>query len=181
MDTRRMLRKVLFMAVMLMAAFTLQAQEKGDMAAGANLSYGTKDGYNNFGVGAKFQYNLTDALRLEPSATYFFKKDYLSMWDINVNLHYLFPLGEKFSIYPLAGVSLLGAKADYDDWVDDVLEEWGVEGGGGSSSETKFGANLGAGAQYWLTSGFALTFEVKYQLVSDFDRPVFTLGGAFRF
>ena len=147
---RTISRKVLFLMLTLFTAFAIQAQEKGDMAAGLNLSYGTKSGYSNFGVGAKFQYSFTDALRIEPSATYFFKKDYVSMWDINVNLHYLFHVADKFAFYPLAGVSLLGA-------------------------------NLGAGAQYWLTDNFALAFEIKYQLVSDYDRPVFTLGAAYKF
>ena len=112
---RTISRKVLFLMLTLFTAFAIQAQEKGDMAAGLNLSYGTKSGYSNFGVGAKFQYSFTDALRIEPSATYFFKKDYVSMWDINVNLHYLFHVADKFSFYPLAGVSLLGAKADLGD------------------------------------------------------------------
>ena len=171
---RTISRKVLFLMLTLFTAFAIQAQEKGDMVAGLNLSYGTKRSYSNFGVGAKFQYSFTDALRIEPSATYFFKKDYVSMWDINVNLHYLFHVADKFAFYPLAGVSLLGAKAD----LGDSLKEYGVKA---SASETKFGANLGAGAQYWLTDNFALAFEIKYQLVSDYDRPVFTLGAAYKF
>ena len=171
---RTISRKVLFLMLTLFTAFAIQAQEKGDMVAGLNLSYGTKSSYSNFGVGAKFQYSFTDALRIEPSATYFFKKDYVSMWDINVNLHYLFHVADKFAFYPLAGVSLLGAKAD----LGDSLKEYGVKA---SASETKFGANLGAGAQYWLTDNFALAFEIQYQLVSDYDRPVFTLGAAYKF
>ena len=49
------------------------------------------------------------------------------------------------------------------------------------ASESKFGVNLGGGAQYWLTENFALNLEIKYQLVSDFDRPVISLGGVFKF
>lgn len=165
---------MLSLVVAFFAAFTIQAQEKGDMAAGLNLSYGTKSGYSNLGIGAKYQYSFTDAIRLEPSATYFFKKDYVSMWDINVNVHYLFHLADKFSLYPLAGVSLLGAKAD----LGDELKEYGVKA---SASETKFGVNLGGGAQYRLSENFALALEIKYQLVSDYDRPVFTLGAAYKF
>ena len=71
---RTISRKVLFLMLTLFTAFAIQAQEKGDMVAGLNLSYGTKSSYSNFGVGAKFQYSFTDALRIEPSATYFFKK-----------------------------------------------------------------------------------------------------------
>ena len=157
--------------VMALSTAFLFAQEKGDMAAGLNLSYGTKSGFSNFGIGAKFQYNILDNLRIEPSATYFLKKDFINMWDINANVHYLFALGESFRLYPLAGVSLVGIKWDYD------LGDWGDA----STSESKFGFNLGAGAEYLLTEKFALNFEIKYQIVSDFDRPVFSLGAAYKF
>ena len=161
------MKKLLIIALMAFVGMSVQAQSvKGDMAAGVNVAYGTKDGFSNFGLGAKFQYNFTDALRIEPSATYFLKKDNVSMWDVNVNLHYLFNVAEKFQLYPLAGASLVGVKADY---------------GLGSASDSKFGFNVGAGAQYWLTETFGLNFDFKYQIVSDMDRPVFSLGGVFKF
>ena len=161
------MKKLFIIALMVFVGMSVQAQSvKGDMAAGVNLAYGTKDGFSNFGLGAKFQYNFTDALRIEPSATYFLKKDLVSMWDVNVNLHYLFTVAEKFQLYPLAGASLVGMKADY---------------GIGSASETKFGFNVGGGAQYWVTETLGLNLDIKYQIVSDFDRPVFSLGGVYKF
>ena len=170
------MKRFFIIALVAFIGMSVQAQNvKGDMAAGVNVAYGTKDGFSNFGIGAKFQYNLSDAIRIEPSATYFFKKDYTNMWDANVNIHYLFNVAEKFTVYPLAGVSLVGVKAEVD------LDFGVMDFGEVSASETKFGANLGGGAQYWLTESFALNFEVKYQLVSDFDRPVFSLGSVVKF
>ena len=170
------MKRFFIIALVAFIGMSVQAQSvKGDMAAGVNVAYGTKDGFSNFGIGAKFQYNLSDAIRIEPSATYFFKKDYTKMWDANVNIHYLFNVAEKFTVYPLAGVSLVGMKAEVD------LDFGVMDFGEVSASETKFGANLGGGAQYWLTESFALNFEVKYQLVSDFNRPVFSLGGVVKF
>ena len=159
-------KRLLFMVITIVMSITISAQEKGDMAVGGNLSYGTKNSFSNFGIAAKFQYNFTDALRFEPSATYFFKKDYTSMWDINANLHYLFPVAEKFIVYPLAGVTMVG-------WKVDVLGE--------SYSDSKIGFNLGGGAQYNLTDALALSLEIKYQIVSDWDRPIFSLGIAYKF
>ncbi len=171
------MKKMILIALALFIGMGIQAQSvKGDLAAGANVSYGTKDGFSNFGIGAKLQYNLTDAIRIEPSATYFLKKDYISMWDVNVNLQYLFNVADKLTFYPLAGVSLVGVKAEYDGF-----EFAGYEIGGGSASDSKFGFNVGVGAQYWLTEIFALNFDAKYQIVSDFDRPVFSLGGVYKF
>lgn len=170
MRLTNLFRKAMFVLVATLVACSVNAQEKGDMAAGLNLSYGTKDGFSNFGIGAKFQYNLTDAFRIEPSATYFLKKDNVNMWDINANVHYLFHVGDSFVIYPLAGLTFVGWK---------VSVEW--EDMGASASETKFGANLGAGAQYWLTSSFGLNLEAKYQIVSNIDRPIFSLGAVMKF
>ena len=51
---------------------------------------------------------------------YFFKNDGLSMFDINANIHYLFPIASNISLYPLAGFTYtnwhldLGKAGDYD-------------------------------------------------------------------
>jgi opacity protein-like surface antigen len=70
---------------------------------------GSGDSYSNYGIGAKFQYNVTKPIRLEGSFTYFLKKDLISMWDLSVNAHYLFPIADKLTVYPLAGLGLLFA------------------------------------------------------------------------
>ncbi len=162
----RLMKRMAMVVVMALSTVFLFAQEKGDMGAGVNLSYGTKDGFSNFGIGAKFQYNILDNLRIEPSATYFLKKDYVSMWEVNANAHYLFGLSDNFFLYPLAGVAFVGYE---------------VGEGAFSASDSKLGFNLGAGAEYLLTETFALNFEIKYQIVSDFDRPIFSIGAAYKF
>ena len=170
------MKKLFIICLMAFIGLSVSAQTKGDMAAGVNISYGTKDGFSNFGIGGKFQYSFTNALRIEPSATYFFKKDYTSMWDINVNLHYLFHVADKFTVYPLAGLSLVGISVDIPSY-----SYMGYEIGGGSASDSKFGFNLGAGAQYWITDVIGLNLDIKYQIVSDFDRPIFSLGAVYKF
>jgi len=158
------MKKLFIIALMAFVGMSAYAQaEKGDMAAGVNVSYGTMDGYNNIGIGGKFQYNLTDAIRIEPSANYFLKKDYLSMWDVNLNVQYLFNVAEKLTVYPLAGATMVGVKP---------------EGGDG---ESEIGFNVGAGVEYQLTEKLGLNFDYKYQIVSDLDRSVFSLGVVFKF
>lgn len=158
------MKKFFIIALMAFVGMSAYAQsEKGDMAAGVNVSYGTMEGYNNLGIGGKFQYNLTDAIRIEPSANYFLKKDYVSMWDVNVNVQYLFNVAEKLTIYPLAGATMVGMK-------------W--EGGEGDS---EIGLNVGAGVEYKLTEKLGLNFDYKYQMVSELDRSVLSLGVVFKF
>ncbi len=165
------MKKTLFCVVMLLFAAVSNAQSSGDMGVGVNLNYGTGSDYNSFGLGAKYQYFFIDNLCVEANGNYFFKKDYIDMWDINANFQYHFNLGEKFSIYPLAGVGLVGIKVSADLG----------EGFNLSVSEKKFGVNVGAGVRWMVSSNISLNAEAKYQIVSDWNRTVITIGAAYNF
>ncbi|MDL2305962.1 porin family protein [Bacteroides sp. OttesenSCG-928-D19] len=176
------MKKLLLMVVVSLTTMGLFAQ-KDSKAVGVNLGYGTE--ISNLGLGAKFQYGITDAIRAEASFDYFLKKDFLSMWDLNANVHYLFPVAEKFKVYPLAGLTFTNWKMhgfdlglDYGDW-GDYLDDEDFEDD--SSSTGKFGINLGAGVEYELTEKLTLSFEAKYQLISDFNQLVFGVGVAYKF
>jgi len=153
------------------------AQITGDKAVGANLVFGSGDGLSNVGIGAKFQYNVTDPIRLEGSFTYFFKKDYVSMWDFSVNAHYLFHVADQITVYPLAGVGLLGVTASIPK-ID--LGDFGIIGGG-SSSKTEFGFNLGGGIDYKLTDQLFLNAELKYKIYNNWDRFLISVGVGYKF
>jgi outer membrane protein X len=163
---------------------TVNAQSKGDMAAGANVVLGTGDGLSNFGIGAKFQYNILDPLRLEGSFTYFMPKDYgysllaeakLNMWDISVNAHWLFPVADKITVYPLAGLGIVGTS--YKASVD--MGEWGSYGG--SASDSDFGLNLGGGVDFKISQAVALNVEAKYKIGGSWSRLIVSAGVAFQF
>lgn len=156
------MKKILFTFAMLLVGMTSFAQQ-GATWVGANFSYGLHSDYKNFGVGAKVQYEFVNNWRAEVSGDYFFKKDYLSMWDANLNVHYLIHAG-SLTIYPLAGFTLLGET---------------LKIGGYSNSDSDFGFNIGAGLEYPISDGIKLNLEGKYQYVKDWDRPVISLGVAF--
>lgn len=159
----------LCIALMSVCAFA----QKGTTALGVNLSYGTE--ISNVGLGVKGQYNFTDAIRGQLSFDYFFKKDYVSMWDINADVHYLFPLNKGFTVYPLVGLTYTHWKADLPDVYDELL-------GGGDSSEGRFGGNVGGGVQYDINSSWAVNFEIKYQILGDgYGQAVFGFGAAYKF
>lgn len=168
-----------FIALVASSAFA----QKGETAVGVNLGYGSE--ISNLGIGAKFQYGITDAIRAEASFDYFLKKDGVSMWDVNLNAHYLFPVADKFKVYPLVGLTYAHCKASYDD--ENVMDfpaayadDYG-DFGDSDESDGKFGVNLGAGASYDLTEKLALNLEVKYQLISHFNQVVFGVGLAYKF
>ena len=91
------------------------AQEKGDMAVGLNLgvapSLESGASVTNFGIGAKFQYNVTNPIRLEAAFDYGFKNKGVDVMTIGVNAHYIFNVANKFNIYPLVGVGYAHCKA----------------------------------------------------------------------
>lgn len=160
------------------------AQQKGDMAVGLNLGVAPilQKGANttNFGIGAKFQYNVTNPIRLEADVDYWFKSKVWDIFDFSVNAHYLFDCGEKFAFYPIIGIgyghiSIGGSNSsDYNGNYDDDDNDKG-----GSASRFLF--NVGIGAQYNLTSKIAVGAEVKYQYMKDFNRLPITIGVTYKF
>ena len=141
--------------------------QKGIQAAGVHLSYGTE--IESFGIGLKYQYNITDNIRLEPSMNYFFENNGIDQFDINANAHYLFPMASNVRVYPLAGLTF--ARWSFPQLI----------GGKFSNDATRLGINIGGGAEMDITDKLMLNFELKYQLVNDFDQAIFNLGIAYIF
>ena len=134
--------------------------QKGIQAAGVHLSYGTE--IETIGIGVKYQYNITDNIRFEPSLNYSFENDFgTDQFDINANLHYLFPMASYVRVYPLAGLTF----ARYDN----------VE------THTRLGVNAGGGAEFDMSNNLILNLELKYQFVSDADQAFFNVGIAYIF
>ena len=181
-----MMKKWIVTCVALLIAASGYAQ-KGEQAAGVNLGFGTEA--SNFGIGAKYQYNFTDAWRLEGDLDYFFKASGTSMWDLGVNVHYLFPVAKKFAVYPLAGLMFTNWKTDYNviSGLDDLPsydEMWGEgddDWGDESDSFTKLAINLGAGVQYDINAKWRVNFEVKYQIINLYSQAVLSLGAVYKF
>ncbi len=138
-----------------------------DFSIGLNFGFGTD--ISNFNIGPKVQYCFTDAIRAEFACNYFFKKDYTSMLDLNLNAHYLFKLSNKFNIYPLAGIYFTHITTEVDVF-GDRISDW----------DEKLGINLGVGAKYNLTNAIALDFEAKYQLFG-INQAVISLGATYTF
>ena len=136
--------------------------QKGIQAAGVHLSYGTE--IESFGIGVKYQYNITDNIRLEPSMNYFFENNGVDIFDLNANAHYLFPMASNIRVYPLAGLT-------FSSW----------DAGKGIDNVTRLGVNLGGGAEFDIADNLMLNFELKYQFVSDLDQAVFNVGIAYMF
>ena len=148
--------------VLLMTLFTVvvcASAQKGEMGVGGQLLYGDD---SDIGIGARFQYNILDQLRFAPSMNLFFPDNSDVTWfELNADIHYLFPVVDKLKLYPLGGLNL--TRVSYKD-----------------NSDTELGLNIGGGAQYGVFSNLDLIGELKY-VTGDADQLVISAGVVFKF
>lgn len=147
------------MCLMLVSATSFAQTDKGDMTFGAHFNY-IIDSPHNLGIGANVGYMLMDHVRGVGEFDYYFKKDGASCWNIEANLEYLFHVGDSFTVYPLAGLNLMG-------WT-------------GDGTDTRLGVDLGGGVEYSFTSNIALKGEYVYKTQGN-GFSILKAGLVFRF
>lgn len=143
------LRYTLTICLLTFFAFTAQAQLQfgGGAATVAN--------FNQFGVQARAQYQITENIRAAADFTYLFA-DFGSAWELNPNVHYIFKddgAGQQF--YGLAGLGVYNYSFD--------LGFGGILGDLGKTSVTDIGLNVGGGVNIPIggMTGYA---EAKYSI-----------------
>lgn len=163
--------KKLFLAVAFVAS-TLGAfaqSEKGEKSLVGNIGY--QSNAERFMIGAQGRYTVAENIRIAPDVMFFFPKDRTTGLDINVNVHYVFNVDPKLSVYPLAGIAMQNNRFSGQTIGDYKLDSKGY---------TDFGFNLGAGAGYDLGGNRFANLELKYTF-SDSDCMVVALGYGFKF
>lgn len=154
------MKKLFLTMFVVLVSMSAMAQE-GQKGIGVNLLYGSK--IENIGIGVKGQYYATDKVRAEINANYFMEKDDLSMWDINLNGHYLIPTGTNMAAYPLVGVGLT-------NWHSSII-----------SNKVKVAINLGGGYQFDIADDFSINVEGKYQIIDSYNQFVGSIGAVYKF
>lgn len=170
------MKKLLMLITIFMVSMSANAQ-KNTKAIGVNLNYGSE--ISNMGIGAKFQYGITNAIRIEPAFNYYFKKDGAGLWDVNANVHYLFNVADKINVYPLVGIGYAHSKVEFSSDEFEGFSDYGVDDV--SASEGNFCANFGTGIEYNISDKLAIGAELKYQLISNFNQFVIGIGATYKF
>ena len=208
--------KTIALALVLMTSTSAFAQRSGLNEVGVNFGYmaGAK-GMSNVGIGIKYGHMFSDNLRLELGGMYYFKGSKYSLqdliagkyiksdgslltgkstdwFDIDLNGHYLFEVGNNFCIYPIFGFTGMFGHTSIDavsdwGWSSADVKEY-IAGdtdmddkGKFSDHHFRFGVNIGFGGQYEITEDFAVTLEAKYKLIKDFGDFNLMLGCAVLF
>lgn len=154
----------LIIAVFSMAFFSFfskkaQAQDI-DTRIGALVAYGTE--IENIGIGANAEFGIADNLTISPSFIYYLPKSngpIKTNWlEVNANANYYFVNDGEFGFYGLAGLNYSSVKVKFDG-LGEFLDSY-------SSSDGRFGLNLGAGANLHLTNDNIIPFaELKYVII----------------
>ena len=163
---RNFIKKLTIVLIAATMSFAANAQlEEGDLTGTVKGVVGFGQSYTNFGAGVKLTYNIFESFRLAGDFEYFFKKDFVSMWDAMAYVQYVFKVSETAGIYPLIGAGIAGASADL---VDETF--------------TDFMSAAGIGADFMLSDKISLNLEFKVQFDKNFDtRFIGGIGIAFKF
>jgi outer membrane protein X len=160
---KKIFKTVIAVIALTTIGLTANAQQQGDMAWGAQGAYASDGEF--LGLGAKFRYNVTDPIRLEAAFTYYLPKNSVNMWDFSADAQWLFPVSDKVTLYPAAGLGIYGVKVDL--------------GAFGSASSSDLGLNLGGGADFHISDKTAITAQLKYS--TAIESVILSAGVAFNF
>lgn len=162
------IQKLLCVAVLLIFS-------NGAFAQTSNISLLGKLGYQTdferFGIELGGRYEVAPQLRIAPAVSFLFPKNHTLGFNVDLNVQYAFSLpNTELDLYPLMGLNMSNNDFDPDVKVDGqkVGYKW-----------TKWGYNLGFGADYYLTSSDFLNFEFKYTFGGDFATVM--LGYGYKF
>ena len=147
------MKKIIF-AIIASLAICVSASAQ-QQSVGAAFSFCEDE----MGIGVRYNYAWNN-IRLAPEGVIFFP-DHGSLFHLNANVHYVFNIAPKFSLYPLAGLCVGIASYDGD-------------------SNSDFGLNIGGGAEYDFASQWAGFAEAK-GILGDGSGSAFTFGVAYKF
>ena len=165
------MKKLMLIAAMVLISTGAFAQEKGMKCIGAGIAYGIKSDFNKFALDVKAQYKVTKYFRGEVDFKWYPKQDDVTVVNPNLNLQYLFPVGdsEKFFVYPTVGVGML-------------ICSYGISG---VDNESMVCFQGGAGTEYHFNDKIKFFAEVGYQYGkkdhAKINWPVLAIGAAYYF
>ena len=166
------MKKVLLVCFALLA-FSMQGfAQKGMQGIGVNLAGNVCDGFA-FGGGLKYQYNLSNYVRLEPSFSYYSADDDSFDMAAFVNMHIFFSSPKAFRPYFFAGPGYVS-----------FFENHGYYGYEDKYSEGDLGVNAGLGLDFRVSHNFSLQLEAgAIMRVSNVDYfgAKFNLGFCYNF
>ena len=182
------MKKIIVLAITLVLFIgqsTVWAQEKGQIRAAAGLALGTKAGTDSdtgesklgFGITLGGDFFITDVISIAPNFTFFFKSNFqatgvdldtkASALDIDGKYYFL---NDAVGVYGLFGISIGFAAIEGE--IDFGGQPIPID-----DSDSKFGVNIGAGADYYLSDKVFLNVQLKYN--TPLEQLAINIGAGF--
>lgn len=149
--------------VLLILATSTSFAQDGDIKIGGGLIYGSE--IEQLGLRADGYYSISEDWRAGVALGYFFPKNDINWFEIDLNANYVFHSDEDLSVYAIGGLNFMIVSFDIP--------------GAGSNSNSEFGINLGGGLEYGIDFG-SLFGELKYAGIGG-DADQLVIGAGLRF
>lgn len=159
------MKKLILLAAMAMTCAMGLEAAVGDMSAGMQFSYASKN--SMIGLGVNYQIEVVRNLRVQPEFIYFFENKHISDYNVNLNLQYLIPTSSYVKIYPMAGFSYVNFTTHNKELPNGHTD--------------KFGANVGLGFEYMINPNFRFYTEQRFHIIKDWNEGVTALGLRYAF
>lgn len=139
--------------------------QKSDIFLLGKFGYNYGEPGDRFGLGAEARVALTDPLKIASAITFMFPHQGITALDVNVNALYSLPIEDtSLQLYPLLGLNMDNNR----------LSKEGVK-----RSWTKWGVNLGAGVDYYITKYNFINVDLQYTFVRDYAKIMIGFGHRF--
>lgn len=152
---------IIYALVLVGSMMTTASAQKGEMSFGIGGGYVN---YNNSGyVKVFYQYSFNDHIRLAPEVSYIFRNEHKTGIGLSIDVQFPFRIARGIKVYPLAGAT---------------MNNWNFTDDG---SMTRFGGDLGAGFDFYMTPNFKIALQGKYSIMKDCSGWFADLGVAYVF
>ena len=157
---RHFFQSLLVLCTLLCAA-SAHADQHGDKTLGIGAGFNSVN--HSAYADIYFRYSFNPHVRIAPDVTYMFKHDGASGFGVNVDMQFPFKVCRGMQFFPLAGAT---------------FNNWNYEG---ASSQSRLGANAGAGFDLKFTQTLRLTIIAKYSFMKHTDGVYVGAGIGYNF
>lgn len=160
MKTKRFIAIISLFSAIIFSSAPIASAKGGETSIGLRTGYTTR--VQAPIAGLYLQYSFKDHIRVEADIDYAFRHKGFDSYSINGNFQMPYAVAsDRFRVFPIVGLNYTSRNVKHDE---------------ASTRKNRFGVNVGAGAEYMVTSSLKLSAQTKYTYVKDFDAGIFTVS-----
>jgi len=169
-------RKILTLLLAATCSLNVFAQ-KGMNGVGINIPVGVYEGFVYLGIGAKYQYNLSDYLRIEPSVEYipiYSKKTVGNVNDYDHPVFKAFLNGHMYLLSPRPARPYILAGAGFSMWEYAMISQHQSESMTGQVGNTSYTSRTYTSECFTYNIGFGYDFRLSHSIALQIEAMAFS-------